>query len=178
MCVLTQIKNLFCSNSCVWVWCFDKIKDSLIIKSLRFCHRTCLIWMNPITVAIITDVEITRKKQFFYNDLAISPNIIIFGDRLLHLRKIIRLHRCWWRMLETKCVGDNFKILVSHTNGDGFCHFGYQRSLSFNISVGQQHPKDVTKIVIPFTKLFIWWRLSFSNIKNDRFINWNNVFSS
>ena len=24
-----------------------------------------------------------------------------------------RLHRCWWRMLETKRVGDNFKILVT-----------------------------------------------------------------
>ena len=23
-----------------------------------------------------------------------------------------RLHRCWWRMLKTKCVGDNFEILV------------------------------------------------------------------
>ena len=23
------------------------------------------------------------------------------------------LHRCWWRMLETKCVGDNFEILVT-----------------------------------------------------------------
>ena len=24
-----------------------------------------------------------------------------------------RLHRCWWRMLKTKCVGDNFEILVT-----------------------------------------------------------------
>ena len=23
------------------------------------------------------------------------------------------LHRCWWRMLETKCVGDNFEMLVT-----------------------------------------------------------------
>ena len=23
------------------------------------------------------------------------------------------LHRCWWRMLETKCVDDNYKILVT-----------------------------------------------------------------
>ena len=26
---------------------------------------------------------------------------------------IHRLHRCWWRMLETKSVGDNFEILVT-----------------------------------------------------------------
>ena len=23
------------------------------------------------------------------------------------------LHRCWWRMLETKCVGDKFEMLVT-----------------------------------------------------------------
>ena len=23
------------------------------------------------------------------------------------------LHRCWWRMLETKCIGDNFEMLVT-----------------------------------------------------------------
>ena len=25
-------------------------------------------------------------------------------------------HRCWWRMLETKCVGDKFKMLVANKN--------------------------------------------------------------
>ena len=24
-----------------------------------------------------------------------------------------RLHRCWWRILETKCVGDKFEMLVT-----------------------------------------------------------------
>ena len=27
--------------------------------------------------------------------------------------KNVRLHRCRWRMLETKCVGDNFQMLVT-----------------------------------------------------------------
>ena len=30
--------------------------------------------------------------------------------RWLH---IFRLHWCWWRMLETKCVGDKFEMLVT-----------------------------------------------------------------
>ena len=36
------------------------------------------------------------------------------GSNISGLNHIIsgRLHRCWWRMLETKCVGDNFKMLV------------------------------------------------------------------
>ena len=40
-----------------------------------------------------------------------------------------RLYRCWWRILETKCVGDNFEML-------------------FNISVGHQQPRDVTNIEV------------------------------
>ena len=28
----------------------------------------------------------------------------------------LKLHRCWWRMLETKCVGENHKILVTVRN--------------------------------------------------------------
>ena len=27
--------------------------------------------------------------------------------------EIYRLHRCWWRMLETECVGDNFQMLMT-----------------------------------------------------------------
>ena len=27
--------------------------------------------------------------------------------------KIFWLHRCWWRMLETKCVGDKFEMLLT-----------------------------------------------------------------
>ena len=64
--------------------------------------------------------------------------------RPLRGRKPLLLHRCWWRMLETKCVGDNFKMLVTV-----FCHFGPQHPLFFYISVRHQHSKDVTKIEIP-----------------------------
>ena len=41
---------------------------------------------------------------------------------------------CWWQLWDV---------------GDGFGHFRHQRLLSFNISVGQQHPKNVTNIEIP-----------------------------
>ena len=33
---------------------------------------------------------------------------------------IDRLYRCWWRMFETECVGDNFGILMSHQFDDRF----------------------------------------------------------
>ena len=40
---------------------------------------------------------------------------------------------CWWQFEDV---------------GDGFGHFGHQNPLSLNISLGHQHPKDVTKILI------------------------------
>ena len=42
-----------------------------------------------------------------------------------------------------ECVGDNFEDV-----GDGFGHFDHQLPQSLNNSVGHQHPKDVTKILI------------------------------
>ena len=62
----------------------------------------------------------------------------------------MRLHRCWWRMLVTKCVCDNFEILVTALSlfvTDIFCH--RYLFLSFNISVGHQCPKFLTKMKSP-----------------------------
>ena len=33
--------------------------------------------------------------------------------KILHSKTLNRLHRLWWRILETKCVGDNFEMLVT-----------------------------------------------------------------
>ena len=33
--------------------------------------------------------------------------------RVYLFRGKLRLHRCWWRMLRTKCVGDKFEMLVT-----------------------------------------------------------------
>ena len=46
-------------------------------------------------------------------------------------------------MFETKYVCDNYKMLVTV-----FGHFGRQHPLSFYISVGLQHSKDVIDIEI------------------------------
>ena len=45
--------------------------------------------------------------------------MLIFSPSIMKLMKIliwersVGLDRCWWRMLETKCVGDNFQMLVT-----------------------------------------------------------------
>ena len=35
-------------------------------------------------------------------------NVMVFGPEWRG-----RLHRCWWRMLETQCVGDNYNMSVT-----------------------------------------------------------------
>jgi len=47
-------------------------------------------------------------------------------------------------MLETKCIGDNFKMSV--TVFGHFGYFAYQHPMFFYINVGHQYSKDVTKI--------------------------------
>ena len=47
-----------------------------------------------------------------------------------------RLHRCWWQMLQTKSVVENFEDV-----GDGFSRFGYQHLLSLYISEGMNIQK-------------------------------------
>ena len=37
---------------------------------------------------------------------------------------IVRLHRCWLRMLETKYVGDKFEMLVTDSNLENHQHNG------------------------------------------------------
>ena len=45
-------------------------------------------------------------------------------------------------------IGDEMYWRQFWDVGDGFGRFGHQRPLSLNNSVGHQHPKDVTKILI------------------------------
>ena len=56
------------------------------------------------------------------------------------------LHRCWWQMLETKCVGDNFEMLVTFL---AVFVTNILYLLTYDgVNVGHQQPKDVTNIEI------------------------------
>ena len=51
------------------------------------------------------------------------------------------LHRCWWRMLETKCVGDNYNMLVTI-----LAILITDIHYLFTLAVGNQHRTSVTNI--------------------------------
>ena len=43
-----------------------------------------------------------------------APNYLdVYNNKAAILVSSLQLHQCWWRMLETNCVGDNFRILVT-----------------------------------------------------------------
>ena len=82
-----------------------------------------------------------ERVWYFINNVLFNSKIVIFNQRtnrneqngtvhnstslIEHRYRIILLehilisvnwkilHPCWWRMLETKCVGDNFKMLAT-----------------------------------------------------------------
>ena len=68
-----------------------------------------------------------------------------------------RLHRCWWRMLETKYVGDNFEMLVT-VLADFVTNILYLLALASGTNIQKmspilkfrhQHPQIVTNIKSP-----------------------------
>jgi len=74
----------------------------------------------------------------------------------------IWLHRCWWRILETKCAGDNYKILgdglvISVTNcwptSTIFLHWR-RAPISTN-----RHQMKVTKITVTVRTTRFWFVL-------------------
>ena len=73
----------------------------------------------------------TNNVQMFFDNYDDGLDIIGLestGMEMVSLKSsnYFQLHRYWWRMLETKYVGD------------GFGHFGNQQPLSFYISLGHQ----------------------------------------
>ena len=92
---------------------------------------------------IINQTDFVLSLRIDYCPCGILPGVVILGPRVVsiyighenrmlikprhqHINRdcgflvliklnnnILGLHRCWWRMLETKCVNDNYKMLVT-----------------------------------------------------------------
>ena len=61
--------------------------------------------------------------SYYYLNFTVSSKYIlkIFLKRLAW-KQIRASHRCWWRMLETKCVGDKFEMLVTDLHCENHQH--------------------------------------------------------
>ena len=67
-------------------------------------HDLTLPWSWKFLVKLFISV---RKIQ-----IQLDINKLQFQTARCRMLAVKKQHRCWWRMLETKCVGDNFKMLV------------------------------------------------------------------
>ena len=85
--------------------------------------------------------------------------------------EFLRLHRCWWRMLETKCVGDSFEMLMT-VLAILVIYILYLSTLAPDNNITKMspisrfchlHPKDVTNIEI--------LSLTFKNCHQDKVTN-------
>ena len=72
------------------------------------------------------------------NYLLINKNLIYSKAVFIHL---FWLYRCRWRMLETKCVGDNFKMLVT-VFAISFTHILYLLTLASGTNIQKMSPRS------------------------------------
>ena len=83
--------------------------DVAIISPVKATAVICEEVSQAITGYQPTFKQITQIKRKHGQNNNTDTNCSLFLGHVLHKG----LHRCWWRMLETKCVGDYFKILVT-----------------------------------------------------------------
>ena len=124
-CVINSPSNTFCGKIYT-----PPVHWSIVLYKYVFTwvrSNCCVLayWMAnfPIICAVETIVRIfwlakwqsnCRIKKFICQLILNIETCSIFTkitDSLFELKE--RLNRFWWRILETKCVGDNFVILVT-----------------------------------------------------------------
>ena len=77
--------------------------QSEFCKPFASNKRVILRWLTPIREFLPKNGNGAKPGNW--------PCIIDKKSRVTHI--VIKLHRRWWRMLETKCVGDNFEMFVT-----------------------------------------------------------------
>ena len=104
-----------------WVFKYsrEQFKFISLYRWIYFTHEKIAIWL--------------RSRSF----ITVNINFIVYSGKVETLRAT--------SMLVTD-VGDEMCWRQLWDVGDGFVRFCYQHSLSLNISVGYQQPKDVTNI--------------------------------
>ena len=83
----------------------DLILKIFLIVGVCILH---LEWFSKLFFNQKHDTHVTT------NSMWISDGYFNVGDvRIKNDVDTIWLHRCWWRMLETKCIRDTYKMLMT-----------------------------------------------------------------
>ena len=93
---------------------------------------------------------------------------------------ILRRHRCWWRMLETKCVGDKSMMMV--TDSRCWWPISYIEKITnitkkvANITLSPTLPSPILMLVTDF---WDWWHLLIQFLKWSILLTkWSNLSST
>ena len=86
-----------------WQWCWWQFDVTFMTTSPELSSKISQKTENKVTWPLFLN------KKFSNFQIIRGSSIAIFGSFWIKFR----LSRCWWRMLETKCVGDKFDVMVS-----------------------------------------------------------------
>ena len=133
-------------------WNFLTVEISLILKFL--CRK------NFAKKGFIYDQKKSSSISFLRH--FISRSFVNSELKYYFLNRIACWHRCWWRMLEEKCVGDKFQMLVidfihwKKSPTHWFCH-QYIKSVNIMKSPTSLSPNRFFVRNVPY--LSIWRNL-------------------
>ena len=82
-------------------------------RSTRIQFKRFLVVLNPSSWISGQSRTTSRTNRPISDQNLINFVSSAFTFQPWRWRTPIWWHRCWWRMLETKCVGDTFKMLVT-----------------------------------------------------------------
>ena len=64
-------------------------------------------------IEVFADYPITKREINARKGLVLRQVVKKISALFWLVERVFRLYQCWWRMLETKCIGDDNKILVT-----------------------------------------------------------------
>ena len=119
----------------------------VLLNQIRSVHDQKII-------LAVTQMLLLLKRPGDFHSWIVNVVFWVSSDKII-LDQSTVLHRCWWRMLETKYVGDNFEMLVTEMLADFVTNILYLLALASGTNIQKmspiskfcnQHPKIFTNI--------------------------------
>ena len=87
------------------------------LQPMTLHHQNDAAWhklTNSLNLISLLRLKLVFVLRFFIINITMNPFVVptLIFSRVINVT-MKRLHICWWRMLETKCVADNFELMVT-----------------------------------------------------------------
>ena len=74
--------------------------------------RTIFSLLQSIDFSSLDVTVVDSKTTVWFSDLTFGAHEMYWFCPIIWSKDNVWLHWCWWRMSETKCVGDNFELMT------------------------------------------------------------------